>query len=542
MRNVKENVKMKELDRKSLTIEQKLGQLLCATLAYGEEDVQYALSLIRNHALGAIWVQPDYHPNALDTIRRVREAADYPILIMTDAENGFGEHKIPAAIAIAAAHKSEEVAHSFGRLTGTLYRKMGYNTVCNPIIDVSGEHNAPCGSKTRNFGADKERTARLGAAVARGMHEAGIMTVGKHYPFGGKGMPYDSHMREGYNYSTKEELIEGPMYPCLQLMKEGLLDGIMVGHKRCVNIDPERPSSLSKPMLDIIREKGFNGFIITDALNMMGIVLKYGYTDPIGMSVAAGCDIPLPWGTKTKPSYEGLLECYKKGILTDADVEAALDRVLEAQHKAALLPEPGEILPEDAENIRRLHRDCIAARCAEGLSPSIDPNGKHLFTIVTDERIAEPDVDYTPGPRAWFFPYKIAARIKELFPNSEVTTIPVYPTSNSNIPYFDKQTKFDDIVFITNYQTAAYTGREHLTTRVVDLMDALQSTDRIVAHLHFGNPFVAADAPYVPRILLGHTSEKCVMHGLEILAGNEPALGTVPYEIEWHKKGEFLGY
>ena len=49
-------------------------------------------------------------------------------------------------------------------------------------------------------------------------------------------------------------------------------------------------------------------------------------------------------------------------------------------------------------------------------------------------------------------------------------------------------------------------------------------------------------SPYVPRILLGHTSEKCVMHGLEILAGNEPALGTVPYEIEWHKKGEFLGY
>ena len=532
---------MKELNRQELTIEQKLGQLLCATLGYGEADVEDALALIRERKLGAVWVQPHYE-NAMDIIRRVRETADYPILIMTDAENGYGDYKIPAAIAIAAAYKSEEIAYSFGRITATLHRRMGYNIVCNPVIDVTSKYNAPCGSKTRNFGADKERTATLGAAVARGMHDAGIMTVGKHYPFGGKGMPYDSHMRESVSTSTKEEMLEGPIYPCLKLMAEGLLDGLMVGHKCCVNIDPDRPATLSKPVIDIIREQGFDGFLITDALNMMGIVLKYGYTDPIGMTVAAGCDIPLPWATKTKPSYEAMLECYKKGILTDEDVERALTRVLAAQHKAAMLPEPGEVLAEDEKNIRRLHRDCIAARCAEGLAPSISKEGKHLFTIVTDERIAEPDVDYTPGPRDWFFPYKIAARIRELFPNSEVVTIPVYPTTNSNIPYFDKQTQFDDIVFITNYQTAAYTGREHLTTRVVDLMDALQSTDRIVAHLHFGNPFVAADAPYVPRILLGHTSELCVMDTLEILAGDAPALGSIPYEIEWHKKGEFLGY
>ena len=38
------------------------------------------------------------------------------------------------------------------------------------------------------------------------------------------------------------------------------------------------------------------------------------------------------------------------------------------------------------------------------------------------------------------------------------------------------------------------------------------------------------------------STTKCVMYGLDILAGKAPALGTVPYEIEWHKKGEFLGY
>jgi hypothetical protein len=107
---------------------------------------------------------------------------------------------------------------------------------------------------------------------------------------------------------------------------------------------------------------------------------------------------------------------------------------------------------------------------------------------------------------------------------------------------FKKQQLYDDIVYITYYSSMCFIGRECLTPRTIDMMDALQSTDRIVAHLHFGNPFVAADAPFVPRILLGYTSNECVMNAFEILAGNAPALGIVPYEIEWHKKGEFLGY
>ena len=69
---------------------------------------------------------------------------------------------------------------------------------------------------------------------------------------------------------------------------------------------------------------------------------------------------------------------------------------------------------------------------------------------------------------------------------------------------------------------------------------ALQSTDRIVAHLHFGNPYVAAYAPYVPRVLLGLAANECVMHGLAILAGDAEPKGTLPYDITFHKKGDII--
>ena len=159
---------------------------------------------------------------------------------------------------------------------------------------------------------------------------------------------------------------------------------------------------------------------------------------------------------------------------------------------------------------------------------------------MTNERADEKSAEYTPGPRDWFFPRRIAARLRELFPNSETVFLPVNPEGVDNAPYLHKQVGFDDVVFITNYQTTAYTGREHLTVRIQEVMDAMQATDRIVAHLHFGNPYVATDAPFVPRILLGYSSEACVYHALEILAGNAPALGQCPYKINFHKKGESI--
>jgi hypothetical protein len=68
-------------------------------------------------------------------------------------------------------------------------------------------------------------------------------------------------------------------------------------------------------------------------------------------------------------------------------------------------------------------------------------------------------------------------------------------------------------------------------------MDALQSTDRIVAHLHFGNPFVAEDAPYVPRRIIGYASRECVANALDILAGDAPAVGTLPFDLQFKPKG-----
>ena len=531
---------LRELSAAELTVEQKLGMLLCANLNHGDKDVEDACEMIRNHALGAVWVT--YHHKQRDEIiAKVLAAADYPIIIMCDAEHGCPPHNIPGPIALSAAGESEAYAYSFGRATGTLCAKLGYNTICNPLLDRRTK-NSPCGGMTRTISPDKDVVATLGAAIARGMHDGGVLTVAKHYPSSQKPAPFDTHMREGFDEDTREELIADALYPYRKLIDKDLIDGVMVGHNLMPNIDPERPASLSRPVLDVLRDCGFRGFYISDALNMMGVVLKYGNYKTTPMAVEAGCDMPLSWGIPCREAYDALLEGYRDGTITDEQLEISLARILDAQHKVMLLPKDTELFPEDAENIVRINRECISAVCAEGLSPAIDPAGRHLFVIMTEGTVALETVEYDAFSATFYNPPRIADKIKSLFPNSGVVTHPEFPTLHQNMRLFKVQQEYDDIVYITYYASQCFIGRECLTSRTIDLMDALQSTDRIVAHLHFGNPFVATDAPYVPRVLLGWASAACIDNTLDILAGRAEAVGVQPYAkyLNFHKKGDLL--
>ena len=101
---------------------------------------------------------------------------------------------------------------------------------------------------------NKEKVATLAVAMARGLHDAGILTVAKHFPGGSDAEGIDSHMSEGISEDTVEDLLNYSLYPYQRLLKEGLLDGIMTQHRRFVNIDPDRPATLSKKVLDIRQE------------------------------------------------------------------------------------------------------------------------------------------------------------------------------------------------------------------------------------------------------------------------------------------------
>ena len=526
---------IKELKLEEMTTEQKLGFVNVVTY-HGEcsaETEEFIFSQIKNRALGAIWIQllDDNADEVRERIKKVRAAADYPIIIMTDAESGMGEYKIGKHNAIGCTG-SEKHAYAFGKTVGMTAREFGYNTVCDPVMDRKENGSA------RLFGSDKYQIARLAAAEARGFHDAGILTVGKHYPSCKYATDIDTHMAEGFSDQTEDELVDYSLYAYLELMKEGLLDGIMASHQLLKKIDPDNPATLSKPVIDVIRKRGYEGFIITDALCMMGIRAKFGRVEPMGKCIEAGCDLAMMYDADIIFNYNSLRECYERGILTDDALDAAVRHILSAQHKVFLNEqnEYSEITPEEHRLSKDIEYDSIFAKCDDGLSTSLPKNGKYYFALMIDNQSSygkDDKVAVDTFSEHWHNPKKISEKILELFPGSKIQVFYQFPTQLQCARILEDTFGYDELIFVTYSEFLAYTGAEHFTHRVVTLIEAMQYTNRISTLVHFGNPVIIGELPHVSRIIIGGGSFGGTMASLEVLAGEREAKGVLTYKVDF---------
>jgi len=536
---------MKELKFEELSVRQKIGMVTCGlipSMNRTEEQDEYVLDLIRNHALGAIWVNPKT-PDLKGIMKKIKDAADYPILIFTDAESGL-DYTIGKHNALGMAD-SEELAYQFGKVTAVTAANMGYNVVCNPILDACSGASL-CGHNIRSLGSDKYRIAALGKAMAKGMHDGGVLTVGKHYPSAptmrnSKGRHIDSHMAETASVVTKEELINEYLYPYTELMKEGLLDGIMTGHCRLSEIDPDYPASLSKEVIGIIRDLGFNGFVITDALSMMGVVAKFGFVDSKGLSVENGNDSALVWTSDNKIGMDAMYECYDKGIISDERLDEATKKILEMQHRVfEMQPEYTSLTKEDIELFEKINTDSIFAKTDDGLKTEISKDGKHYFVVLTgndtdisDDGKVEVDTFNGGWHGGWYNPKAIMEKIAREFPNSDSTALREYPSGWNIQCVLEKATQFDDVVLITYQDAAAYIGKESFTSRIISMVDALQVTKKVSTVMHFGNPYTLEDLVHIPRIIVGCCSAKSIDAAFNVLTGKYPAKGKLTYNVNF---------
>ena len=536
---------IQELKLEDLTIEQKLGMVMHGLFTKDdnwegfEDNLNYTIELIKKRSLGAVWVSPRFKETQR-IMKAVKEAADYPILIFTDAESGLGEYQIGRHNNLGMTG-SEDLAYTFGKVTATVAKQMGYNIVCAPVVDMA-QGDCACGGTNRSLGSDKEMVAKLGKAIARGMHDCGILTVAKHYPSPTKKpipgiMPIDSHMAPTRSTITKEDLLNISLYPYKALMEENLMDGVMVAHCSLPEIDPDHPSSLSKKVIDIIRDEGFDGIVLTDALEMMGIKAKYGMDNPPGLAIAAGNDLALTW-TTAKEAYERMLKCYEKGLIPDDRLDEAVRRILDAQHKvfvnSSITP---ELTEEDIEKFNRISTDAVYAKTDDGVSTSIPTDKKHLFVVTVkaeQELNSEGKLTVDTFSNDWFKPALLAQKIEELFPNSTVLPIPQFPSATNNSAILNAAVKHDDVIFVNFADAPAYVGSDHITQRLAALVNALNISESLKTVVHFGNPFVLEDLMHVERLIIGPVSTKSTLAAIEVLAGKREAKGSLTYEVNFN--------
>lgn len=227
-----------------------------------------------------------------------------------------------------------EAAQQAGNTIGSYLSALGFNVDFAPVADVlSNTENTVV--QRRSFGNDPETVSEMAIAVSEGLRENGVYSTYKHFP-GHGATAGDTH--EGYAYTDKtlEELETCELIP-FQRCIEADASFIMVGHISLPNvIGDNTPASMSKTIItDLLREQmGYDGIVITDAMNMGAIAEEYSSAEAAVKALQAGADIIL-MPEDFDAAYQGILDAVKDGTLTEDRINESLIRVLKIKLEVA---------------------------------------------------------------------------------------------------------------------------------------------------------------------------------------------------------------
>ncbi|AMB57754.1 beta-N-acetylhexosaminidase [Microterricola viridarii] len=254
----------------------------------------------------------------------------------------------------AVLGRADDLAHTenVGRLVGWELRRTGCTLNFAPSIDINSNPNNPV-IGVRSFGADAATVAAHGAAWIRGHQQTGVAVSAKHFPGHGD-TAVDSHLALPVIDRSAAELRERELVPFRAAVAAGART-IMSSHILLPQLDAELPATFSRTILQgLLREElGFDGVIVTDALDMKGASGEHGIAEAAVLALAAGCDL-LCIGTEN----------------TDAQLAEIEETVLAAL--AAGLIEP-ERIAEAAGRVIRLAEESLALEASVPVPDAVDP-------------------------------------------------------------------------------------------------------------------------------------------------------------------------
>ncbi len=228
-----------------------------------------------------------------------------------------------------------ETARENARTVGEDLRDHGFNLDFAPVADVwTNPANTVIGR--RAYSDDPREASRLVAAAVEGFHEAGVLCTLKHFPGHGD-TSTDSHTGAALVDLSLEELEETQLPPFAAGIEAGA-DLVMVGHLTVPALDAV-PATVSRAVVtDLLREElGFEGAVITDALNMSAVSALYEPGELALRALEAGVDILL-MPEDLPASLNALESALESGELTMERVDESVRRVLTLKARRGLIP------------------------------------------------------------------------------------------------------------------------------------------------------------------------------------------------------------
>ena len=335
-----------------LSLEEKVGQLFHIGIE-GTELKKNTHRLIQEYKVGGVILFASNLKNALQIRKLNRElqkssiqASAIPLFISTDQEGGHIKRlgpetstAFPSAMALGQT-ANPNYAQEAAFITAYELRRLGLNWVLAPVLDISNNPQNPV-INVRSFGGDPKLVARMAKAYIRGNRQALSLSVIKHFPGHGD-TDTDSHLALPRIDKNLKEIQDTELFPFRRAIqdRDGKAEAVMTAHILFPFLDPDKPATLSAKILKKLlrQDLGFEGLIITDAMEMKAISQRYTPKEAARLAFKAGVDIILlsKKGRMLHSMFTGLLEDFRKKRLDLADLDRALQRQLTLKMRRGL--------------------------------------------------------------------------------------------------------------------------------------------------------------------------------------------------------------
>ena len=267
------------------------------------------------------------------------ERTGLPVFLSVDEEGGtvariasneaFGVTNVGNMSDIGATGDAQK-AYDAGVTIGTYLKQLGFNVDYAPVADVlTNPDNTAIG--TRSFGSDASVVADMVTKELEGLSSQGVFGAVKHFP-GQGGVSGDSHDGAVTLDKSLEELMQTELVPFQKAVENGV-SFVMVGHISVPQVVGDNtPASLSQMMVsNVLREQlGYQGIVITDAMNMGAITGTYTADQAAVMAVNAGVDmILMPQDYET--AYNGLLQAVQDGTISEERIDESVERIVKVK-------------------------------------------------------------------------------------------------------------------------------------------------------------------------------------------------------------------
>ncbi|MFD4325846.1 glycoside hydrolase family 3 N-terminal domain-containing protein [Nocardioides sp. NPDC058538] len=286
-----------------------------------------------------------------------------------------------------------------GRAVGLRLARAGINLNLAPVADVNSNPDNPV-IATRSFSHDAGVAAKHVAAWVKGLESTGVAACVKHFPGHGD-TGQDSHVAVPVLDASLDTLRDRELVPFLAAAEAGAAS-VMTSHIVVPALDPELPGTLSAPVLGLLRELGYDGPIVSDALDMAGASASRGIPAAAVLSLEAGADLlllgpdkPTSLVHETTAAIVAAVDSGELPLERLQDAVARIDRLLadltEAQRPDGALDARFE--ERSVEGARR-----ALATASDDLTAIPDLAGAQVVTVDTEANIAVGDVPWGLPP------------------------------------------------------------------------------------------------------------------------------------------------